>query len=112
MMRRAVSMSANVGIEPMIWLAALLWLGLSEPEQFGDFTFCPLSNLGITICPGCGLGRSVSYALHGQFTQSLQAHVLAIPAICILSFRILSLLKHTLTVQLRNSHSSQPKGLP
>jgi hypothetical protein len=95
---------SDLGIEPFAWFVALLVLGISTPHPFADFTLCPLSNIGITDCPGCGLGRSISYALHGQMSASLQAHWLGIPAVVILCFRVGSLVRTTLRrQQLSNS---------
>jgi hypothetical protein len=94
--RRVLS---ELGIEPLAWFVALLVLGISTPHSSADFTFCPLSNIGITGCPGCGLGRSISYALHGQFGASVQAHWLGIPALVILCVRIGSLVRTTIRRQ-------------
>lgn len=82
----------RTGPEPFIWLCALLWLALWNPASGSDFTLCPLKNIGFEHCPGCGLGRSVSYFLHGDVASSMKSHVLGIPATLILMFRIVSLL--------------------
>ncbi|MDQ2658023.1 MAG: DUF2752 domain-containing protein [Bacteroidota bacterium] len=56
-------------------------------------TICPFSNAGFEFCPGCGLGRSVSHAIHGDFRESIQVHPLGIFAVIVLSFRIANLTK-------------------
>lgn len=74
------------GCEPIIWLGALAWLALANPDA-SHVTLCPLANLGISWCPGCGLGHAVGLALRGDFSRSLHEHLLGIPAILILVHR-------------------------
>jgi len=74
--------------EPVIWSAGLLALALITPGA-GHFTVCPLALSGITWCPGCGLGASVSHLLHGNLAASLDAHILGVPAVVILVHRII-----------------------
>ncbi|WP_245681362.1 DUF2752 domain-containing protein [Arcticibacter eurypsychrophilus] len=52
---------------------------------------CPLANLGLTWCPGCGLGRSIASILHGNLSQSFHYHWFGIPGLLILISRISSL---------------------
>ncbi len=82
-----------IGVEALIWMAALIFLALTAPVETAHFTICPFSALGIDFCPGCGLGRSVSYVLHGEITNSLSAHPLGIFALIVLFTRIISLIK-------------------
>lgn len=82
------------GIEPFVWCLAILFLALFDPTTHTNFTLCPLHNLGLKICPGCGLGRSISFFLHGDLSQSLESHILGIPATGMLIARIVSLLKN------------------
>ena len=79
-------------IELIIWSAALLMLGISYPNKVSHFTLCPIENLGFTWCPGCGLGRSISYLLHGEIKLAVDQHWFCIPAFGILIFRIVQLL--------------------
>ncbi len=103
MIKKIKEVFFRMGIEPFIWLAALLFLAISDPHQSSNFTLCPLSNIGIRYCPGCGLGRSASYALHGEFNQSFQMHLLGIPAILILLLRICSIFINTFHNQCSNT---------
>jgi len=80
------------GFEPFIWIGAFIFLAIHNPYTQTDFTFCPFKNLGFNYCPGCGLGRSVSFLLHGDLIRSFRTHVLGIPATIILTFRTFSLL--------------------
>jgi hypothetical protein len=77
--------------EALIWIAALLFLAFSNPSDH-HYTLCPLHNLGWDFCPGCGLGRSISYLFHLQFASSFQTHPLGIPAVIIIVHRILYIL--------------------
>lgn len=79
-------------IEALVWAAGLIVLAVADAGS-PHFTVCPLGNAGLDFCPGCGLGRSVSHALHGDLRESLQAHPLGIFAIIVLSFRIANLTK-------------------
>ncbi|MHB1177626.1 MAG: DUF2752 domain-containing protein [Daejeonella sp.] len=79
-------------IELAIWSAALLVLGISYPNTISHFTLCPIENLGFSWCPGCGLGRSISYLLRGEIKLSVNQHWFGIPALGILIFRIVQLL--------------------
>jgi len=80
-------------LELMCWVAALILLAISNPQEH-NFTFCPFANMGITWCPGCGLGRSISGLLHGDLYSSLRFHWFGIPALAILLHRMLSLIKN------------------
>ncbi len=82
-----------VGVEALLWIAALIFLALIEPAETTHFTICPFSAIGIDFCPGCGLGRSVSYILHGDFATSLMVHPLGIFTLIILTTRVISLIK-------------------
>lgn len=82
--------------EAFIWVAALIFLALSEFDQH-HFSLCPFFNLGISWCPGCGLGRALSHIFHGEFTRSLQQHWFGFPALGIISYRIIQLFHNILT---------------
>lgn len=82
--------------ELIFWVLALMTLAIATPEEYGHahhFTLCPLANLGIDSCPGCGVGRSITQLLHGNFTESWKHHWFGIPALLIIVFRIVGLIK-------------------
>ncbi len=79
-------------LEAFIWIAALLVLAFSNPVDT-CYSLCPLHNLGISWCPGCGLGHAVSWLFRGDFVQSFHAHPLGIPAVLIILFRIISIFR-------------------
>ena len=83
----------RIGFEAFVWITSLLFLAFINLPGTTHFTICPLNNLGIEFCPGCGLGNSISYLLHGNLTASFAAHPLGIFALMIILFRIISLLK-------------------
>jgi hypothetical protein len=82
--------------ELIFWVLALGLLAIATPEQYGHahhFTLCPLANLGMEWCPGCGLGRSLVQLLHGNIVESWKYHWFGIPALIIIVFRIAELIK-------------------
>ncbi len=85
---------ARVPLELTFWMTALVLLAAAKPadHHYGQhFTFCPLANLGLSWCPGCGLGRAVTQLLHGNIRESLHYHWLGIPALLIISYRVVTL---------------------
>ncbi|MDD8019010.1 MAG: DUF2752 domain-containing protein [Bacteroidota bacterium] len=86
-------------LEIGIWCAALLYLAFIDPAVPRLFSLCPLHNLGFDFCPGCGLGRSISYLLHGDIISSLKQHYLGLPATVILVHRIYHLSKNIFSYQ-------------
>ncbi|MEW5800248.1 MAG: DUF2752 domain-containing protein [Bacteroidota bacterium] len=70
-----------------------MYLVLIDPVAIQQFSLCPLHTLGFESCPGCGLGRSISYALRGNITASFSMHILGIPAIGIILHRIVTLVR-------------------
>jgi hypothetical protein len=83
-----------VGLEATVWTIGLVFLILIHNPAETHFTICPLANLGIDFCPGCGLGNSISYLFRGDFTSSIHSHPLGIFAIIIITFRIISIIKN------------------
>ncbi|MFI5158875.1 MAG: DUF2752 domain-containing protein [Sphingobacteriales bacterium] len=79
--------------ELTFWITALIALGVSHPAQATHFTLCPLKLMGITWCPGCGLGHAIAFLLHGELRNSFHAHWMGLPALIIIVFRIYDLIK-------------------
>jgi threonine/homoserine efflux transporter RhtA len=93
----ALTATGRKYLEQGTWLAALAVLYLMEP---GGPSLCLFKAVGLSQCPGCGMGTSVHYALHGQFGPSLDAHWLGIPATAVILLLIVkpffqSYKKHT-----------------
>jgi len=82
----------SIDLEACVWLMALIMLAITDPTLH-HFTLCPLANLGFEFCPGCGLGRSISFLLHGEFAKSMAMHPMGIFALMVLLYRIVSLTK-------------------
>lgn len=81
-------------LEAFIWIAGFIYLALINPYNSTEhFSLCPLNAVGIDFCPGCGLGKSISYIFHGDMVKSFMQHPLGIFAIFVLAARIIQLLK-------------------
>jgi hypothetical protein len=77
--------------EALIWAAALVWLALSDPRCESRFTpFLPHYLFGLES-PGRGLGHAIAWLFRGDLQQSLNAHWLGLPAVAILTGRIVAL---------------------
>jgi hypothetical protein len=84
-----------LNFEIIAFSGGLLYLLLLEPSH-EHFSFCLFRLAGIDFCPGCGLGKSISYLLHFNVTESIKTHPLGIPAFLIIVNRIISLLRNNL----------------
>jgi hypothetical protein len=85
----------SLPFEAIFWTAALLFLAFNDPTST-HYTLCPLALAGFDSCPGCGLGRSVSYLFRGEFAASFASHPLGFFAVAVLISRITSLIKKQL----------------
>jgi hypothetical protein len=79
--------------ELTFWLGALIALGFSNPATSVQYTLCPFKLLGLTWCPGCGIGHAISWLLHGDIKNSFHAHWLGVPALMGIVYRIGVLIK-------------------
>ncbi len=79
------------GVEGIFWMAGLLFLAFQAPSTEPHFTLCPFALAGFGHCPGCGLGRSIAFFLHGDVAHSLHMHLLGIPALFIILARCAAL---------------------
>ena len=77
--------------ELLFWIAALIALAIADPASPSHYTLCPLKLMGITWCPGCGLGHSIAWLLHGDIKNSFHAHWIGIPALVIILYRVVGL---------------------
>ncbi|UYQ92716.1 DUF2752 domain-containing protein [Chitinophaga horti] len=83
----------KINIELWAWAGALIVLLLIDPSKPPLFNLCPLHFLGIEWCPGCGLGRSISYLLHGEVVRSWKTHKLGGFVLVLLIARVIQLAK-------------------
>ena len=83
-----------IGFEALVWILGLTYLLLIHIPEETHFTICPLANLGFEFCPGCGLGKSISYLVEGDFISSFHSHPLGIFALLIITHRIITIIKN------------------
>ena len=77
--------------EAAIWAAALIVLALGNPNSESHFTiFWPYYVWGIKS-PGFGLGHSISYLFRGDVISAIESHILGIPAVAIILWRVVTL---------------------
>lgn len=62
--------------ESVIWLAVLVVLYFMEE---GGPSLCLFKWVGLSSCPGCGLGHAIHEALHFQWRASWEAHIMGVP---------------------------------
>ena len=79
-------------VEVLVWIGAFVFLYGIEPHGTHGFTLCPLALADIAWCPGCGLGESIHYLLHGEWTKAIEAHWLGPIASVLLLYRSVTLL--------------------
>jgi hypothetical protein len=89
-------------LEAVFWSAGLIALAFYYPMEDQHVSFCLFKYLGFNFCPGCGLGRSISYLLHGDILSSLQSHPLGFIALLILLHRIFQLTRNFIRNHLIN----------
>jgi hypothetical protein len=66
-------------VELITWTVALLVLFFADMPG-ATLSFCLFKFIGFNSCFGCGIGHAIHHALHFRFQQSLQEHILGIPA--------------------------------
>lgn len=87
---------SHIPLELCFWVLALILLATAVPVEPGHvhhFTLCPLANMGFDWCPGCGIGRSITQLFHGNVGASLEHHWFGIPALVIIVWRIVELIR-------------------
>lgn len=94
-MRKLIFKLRKIEWEGVMWLIGLAYLFFINPYEAQKFTLCPFHNLGIEFCPGCGLGRSISFIYHFDFINSFHTHPLGIIALVLIINRIIILFKRT-----------------
>jgi hypothetical protein len=80
--------------ELMFWILSIVFLALMSPGTAPHLSLCIFKFFGITFCPGCGLGHSISHFFHGNIQASFSSHPLGIFAVIIILFRIYKLLQN------------------
>ncbi|MFC2085181.1 DUF2752 domain-containing protein [Bacteroidota bacterium] len=75
-----------------MWILGLTYLAFIDPYSHNHLDLCFFSLIGISFCPGCGLGRSISMIFHADLSGSLEIHPLGFFALIVILFRISTLL--------------------
>ena len=84
----------DVSREAVIWMVGLVALAAADPTAPPLLNLCLFDALGVSFCPGCGLGHAIAWLARGDIGASFQAHPLGLPAAGILLYRIVHLLRH------------------
>jgi len=95
-----LTMIRRIDLEAVFWITGLLGLAIARPDVDDHYTLCVFKRMGFKRCPGCGLGRSISYLVRGHVRDSLKAHPLAIFATIVIMRRIVFLLRRSLPEQI------------
>jgi hypothetical protein len=82
--------------EILAFSVGLILLALMDPNAAAGPDLCLFEQLGISFCPGDGLGHSISYIFRGDFSNALKANMLGPLAVVILSSRIVYLISKNL----------------
>ncbi len=85
------SLSRFVDREAGIWVVGLIVLSLGDPQSDFHFTIFWPYYLWDMKSPGYGLGHSISYLFRGDVMAAIETHILGIPAVAILAWRIVTL---------------------
>ena len=93
-------MQKRIPVELLFWVSGLilLYFTVNSADHASHSSLCPLAWLGLSWCPGCGLGRSISAFLHGDLMASLEYHWFGVAAFFILVARIIQLLRNFLAL--------------
>jgi len=78
------------------WVIALSLLAFMDPQSNTHYSLCPFKFIGISFCPGCGIGHSISYIFHGSIHASFSEHPLGIFALAVILWRIFRLSQYHL----------------
>jgi len=81
------------------WLCAIAVLAVITPGSEPHYSLCLFKLAGIHFCPGCGLGHSISYLLHGDIKASFLSHPLGLFALIIIAGRTYKLVQVNLLAQ-------------
>ena len=83
-------------IEWVAFTSGLILMATMDPLTTGS-SFCFFEFIGISFCPGEGLGHSIAWLFRGEFSNALQANLFGPVAVIVLSLRILKIWKDLYT---------------
>ncbi|MGE5846455.1 MAG: DUF2752 domain-containing protein [Ignavibacteria bacterium] len=93
MKNKILSYSRFVNLEAAIWICSLIFLMILPTGSESHFSLCPFKNLGVSFCPGCGLGKSIHYLFILDFKSSFSAHPMGLFPLITITGRIIRLIK-------------------
>jgi len=94
--------------ELAFWLCSIMLLALAPPGSGTHYSLCLFKIAGISFCPGCGLGHSISYLLQGNIRASFSAHPLGFFALVIILYRVYKLtLLNLFTQKIKNNYATR-----
>lgn len=96
-------------LEAIIWIAAIIALALTSPVD-QCYSLCLFHHLGLDWCPGCGLGHSISWLFRGDLAESFSAHPLGIPALVIITLRIIKIIRNNYQQNLYSINKTMQHG--
>ncbi len=73
--------------ELMMWVSGLTWLICVNPDA-NMVSICFFKWIGLTWCPGCGMGHAVYSLFQGHIEESFQKHPMGIFAVLVIMNRI------------------------
>src|SRR5690554_321967 len=95
--------------ELIFWSVGLLALWYTDPSGH-HFGLCPLDNMGLTWCPGCGFGRSISFLMNGNLAASWSLHPLGGFGLFIIIFRVFEIVGNIKTTYKHGKCTKAPSG--
>jgi len=79
-------------LELIFWIGSMAAILTINPEVEA-ISICPLHQMGLDWCPGCGLGRAMNLLASGEFQASWRLHPAAGLAFGVIFHRIWVLVK-------------------
>lgn len=93
--------------ELIFWISSITFLALMQPGSDSHFSLCIFKTLGVSFCPGCGLGHSISYLFHGDIQASFSSHPLGLFAVIIILLRVYKLIHlHFISKKINNDYGT------
>jgi len=80
-------------VEAIIWTGGLLAVGLADPRAESLIELCLFKAVGLSGCPGCGLGHAMGFLFRGEWNLALSSHIFSPVVLVFLLHRIGSLVR-------------------
>lgn len=80
-------------LEAGIWMAGLFLMALPDPSLSSTIDLCLLKAIGLSGCPGCGLGHAMGYLFRGQWGLAVESHWFSPFVLAVLMVRIAGLVR-------------------